>query len=213
LKDPLGVVYSHRSPDGHWLPGGASSVGAGVLAQQFPGRDLDALSAQAAERGPANAIAYPLAGRGERFPFHAPNAEGFLLGKPLDELDHYAALLQGVAFIERLCFAHLERIGAPTDGDLLLTGGGTKSRAWCQLRADILGAQRQDPRECRSSVRHVHSLPPPKAARSPTPPRPWSAFAKRSTRALSARGNSPNRINASSRNSSAAVGLPFRKSS
>src|SRR4029079_6142435 len=38
LKDPLGVVYSHRSPDGHWLPGGASSVGAGVLAQQFPGR-------------------------------------------------------------------------------------------------------------------------------------------------------------------------------
>jgi len=139
LKDPLGVVYSHRSPDGHWLPGGASSVGAGVLAQQFPGRDLDALSAQAAESGPANAIAYPLAGHGERFPFHAPDAEGFLLGKPRDQLDHYAALLQGVAFIERLCFAHLERIGAPTDGDLLLTGGGAKSRAWCQLRADILG--------------------------------------------------------------------------
>jgi sugar (pentulose or hexulose) kinase len=139
LTDPLGVVYSHRSPDGYWLPGGASSVGAGLLAQQFPGRDLDALSAQAADRGPANAIAYPLAGRGERFPFHAPDAEGFLLGKPRDELDHYAALLQGVAFIERLCFAHLERIGAPIDGDLLLTGGGSKSRGWCQLRADILG--------------------------------------------------------------------------
>ena len=139
LKDPLGVVYSHRSPDGHWLPGGASSVGAGVLAQQFPGRDLDALSAQAAERGPANAIAYPLAARGERFPFHAPDAEGFLIGKPRDDIDHYAALLQGVAFIERLCFVHLEKIGAPTDGDLLLTGGGAKSRAWCQLRADILG--------------------------------------------------------------------------
>jgi sugar (pentulose or hexulose) kinase len=139
LKDPLGVVYSHRSPDGHWLPGGASSVGAGVLAQEFPGRDLDALSAQAGERGPASVIVYPLAGRGERFPFHAPDAEGFLLGEPRDELDHYAALLQGVAFIERLCFAHLERIGAPVDGDLLLTGGGAKSRAWCQLRADILG--------------------------------------------------------------------------
>jgi D-ribulokinase len=101
--------------------------------------DLDALGTQAANRGPANAIAYPLAGRGERFPFHAPDAEGFLLGKPRDELDHYAALLQGVAFIERFCFAHLEKIGAPIDGDLLLTGGGAKSRAWCQLRADILG--------------------------------------------------------------------------
>ena len=25
------------------------------------------------------------------------------------------------------------------DGDLLLTGGGARSRYWCQLRADILG--------------------------------------------------------------------------
>ena len=139
IRDPLGVVYSHRSPDGHWLPGGASSVGATAAAWGFAGRDLDALSAQAAPRGPAAAIAYPLAARGERFPFHAPDAEGFLLGQPRDDLDRYAALLQGVAFIERLCFDYLERLGAPTGGDLLLTGGGAKSREWCQLRADSLG--------------------------------------------------------------------------
>ena len=139
IRDPLGVVYSHRSPDGHWLPGGASSVGATAAAWGFAGRDLDALSAQAAPRGPAGAIAYPLAARGERFPFHAPEAEGFLLGQPHDDIDRYAALLQGVAFIERLCFDYLERLGAPTGGDLLLTGGGAKSREWCQLRADILG--------------------------------------------------------------------------
>ena len=139
LRDPLGVVYSHRSPDGGWLPGGASSVGAATTDWGFGGRDLDELSARAAALGPAGAVAYPLAGRGERFPFHAPEAAGFFLGEPRDELDRYAALLQGVAFIERLCFDYLDLLGAPIDGDLLLTGGGAKSRAWCQLRADILG--------------------------------------------------------------------------
>ena len=29
VRDPLGVVYSHRAPDGGWLPGGASSTSAG----------------------------------------------------------------------------------------------------------------------------------------------------------------------------------------
>jgi sugar (pentulose or hexulose) kinase len=139
VRDPAGVVYSHRSPDGGWLPGGASSTGAGVLTKYFPNRDLDALNAQAAAREPAGVVAYPLAARGERFPFVAPEAEGFLLGKPADEIDHYAALLQGVAFIERLCFDYLDMLGAPTNGELRLTGGGARSRYWCQLRADVLG--------------------------------------------------------------------------
>ena len=139
IRDPLGVVYSHRAPDGGWLPGGASSVGAATTAWGFGGRDLDELSGRASVLGPAGAVAYPVAGRGERFPFHAPEAAGFFLGEPRDELDHYAALLQGVAFIERLCFDYLDLLGAPTGGDLRLTGGGAKSRAWCQLRADILG--------------------------------------------------------------------------
>ena len=139
IRDPAGVVYSHRSPDGNWLPGGASSTGAGILTQRFPGRDLDALSARAADREPATVIAYPLVSRGERFPFTAPDAEGFVLGTPTDETDLYAALLQGVAFVERLCFDSLDMLGAPIGGDLTFTGGATRSRYWCQLRADILG--------------------------------------------------------------------------
>ena len=139
IRDPLGVVYSHRSPDGGWLPGGASSVGSTTTAWGFAGRNLDALSTQAASRGPASAIAYPLAARGERFPFHAPDAEGFLLGQPANDIDRFAAYIQGVAFIERLCFDYLDLLGGPTGGNLLLTGGGAKSRAWCQLRANILG--------------------------------------------------------------------------
>jgi sugar (pentulose or hexulose) kinase len=139
LVDPAGVVYSHRAPDGGWLPGGASSVGAGVLSARFPGRDLAALGRRAAAREPAGAVAYPLVSRGERFPFTAPQAEGFVLGTPADEADEYAALLQGVAFVERLCFDYLDLLGAPTGGDLSLTGGGTRSRYWSQLRADVLG--------------------------------------------------------------------------
>jgi D-ribulokinase len=140
IKDPLGVVYSHRSPDGNWLPGGASSVGAGAISKYFPERDLEALGAQAAEREPASVVTYPLHGRGERFPFIAPDAEGFTLGQPTDEIDQYAALLQGVAYIERLCFDYLDMLGAPVGGPFLFTGGGAKSRYWCQLRADVLGS-------------------------------------------------------------------------
>ena len=152
IQDPAGVVYSHRSPDGGWLPGGASSTGAGVLTKYFPGRDLDALSAQAAQREPASVIAYPLVSRGERFPFLAPEAEGFILGEPTDEIDLYAALLQGVAYIERLCFDSLDLLGARTDGALILTGGGARSQYWCQLRADILGRPIQLPENAEAAL-------------------------------------------------------------
>jgi D-ribulokinase len=139
ILDPAGVVYSHRSLDGGWLPGGASSTGAGVLTKYFPGRDLNALGEQAAAREPTSIVAYPLVSRGERFPFTAPDAEGFFLGEPTDEIDLYAAVLQGVAFIERLCFDYLDMLGAPIHGKLRLTGGGARNRYWCQLRADVLG--------------------------------------------------------------------------
>jgi sugar (pentulose or hexulose) kinase len=140
LHDPNGLVYSHRSPDRGWLPGGASGTGAGAVARQLPGRDLDALAARADGYDPAAVVAYPLAStRGERFPFLAPAAEGFLIGEPSDDAHRYAALVQGVAYVERLCFDYLDLLGAPVTGPLLLTGGAARSRYWCQLRADVLG--------------------------------------------------------------------------
>ncbi|HWF35071.1 MAG TPA: FGGY family carbohydrate kinase [Solirubrobacteraceae bacterium] len=141
VRDPHGAVYSHRSPDGRWLPGGASSAGGGVLGERFPGRDLAELDRRAAGREPAGVLAYPLASRGERFPFAVSEAHGFMLGEPADEADHFAGLLQGVAYVERLCLDYLDRLGAPTGGALSLTGGATRSRYWCQLRADVLGRE------------------------------------------------------------------------
>jgi sugar (pentulose or hexulose) kinase len=136
LTDPTGAVYSHRHPDGDWLPGGASSTGAGVLTELLPGADLDALDHAA---GPIDAVTYPLTKTGERFPFVAPQAERFTLGSTPDDLHVYAAVLQGVAFIERLAFDHLQTLGADPVRSVSLTGGATRSGYWNQLRADVLG--------------------------------------------------------------------------
>jgi sugar (pentulose or hexulose) kinase len=139
LTDPTGAVYSHRHPDGGWLPGGASSTGAGVLTELLPGADLDALGHAARAAGPIDAVTYPLTKTGERFPFVAPHAERFTLGSTRDDLQTYAAVLQGVAFIERLAFEHLETLGADPVRSVSLTGGATRSDYWNQLRADVLG--------------------------------------------------------------------------
>ena len=139
LTDPTGAVYSHRHPDGGWLPGGASSTGAGVLTELLPGADLDALDGAARSRGAIDAVIYPLTKTGERFPFVAPQAERFTLGDTPDDLHTYAAVLQGVAFVERLAFEHLETLGADPVRSVSLTGGATRSGYWNQLRADVLG--------------------------------------------------------------------------
>ena len=139
VPDPAGVLYSHRAPGGGWLPGGASGAGAGVLSAQFAGRDLDELGRRAAAFEDTSVLAYPLVSRGERFPFAAADAEAFELGRPANEAERFAALLQGVAFVERLCFDYVDLLGLPAVGMLTLTGGATRSRRWCQLRADVLG--------------------------------------------------------------------------
>ena len=146
LHDPLRVIYSHRSADGLWLPGGASSTGAGVIAQEFAGEDLDRLNAEALRAGPTSLVVYPLTGQGERYPFSAPEARGFSMGEAASSLDRFTAILQGIAFVERLAFAALQHIGATTDGKLTLSGGATKSDALNQIRANVLGRELGIPR-------------------------------------------------------------------
>lgn len=139
LVDPAGVVYSHRSSDGSWLPGGASSVGAGLVSRDFGGADLDALSRAAGRLLPTPVLRYPLVSPGERFPFRAPDARDLVLGTPADDAEAFASLLQGAAYAERLCLDLLESLGAPLDGDVVVTGGASANDVWTQLRADVLG--------------------------------------------------------------------------
>lgn len=147
VRDPSGVVYNHRAPDGSWLPGGASSVGAGALAAYFPDASPAAMDQAAEAFEPASVLAYPLTSPGERFPFLAPDATAFVLGEPASDADLWAALLQGVALTERLCLDYLHHLGAPLDGPLTFTGGAARSPYWNQLRADILGRPARVPEQ------------------------------------------------------------------
>jgi sugar (pentulose or hexulose) kinase len=153
LRDPDGRIYSHRHPDGYWLPGGASNVGGEILATRFPGADLVALDKRAADLSPTDLVAYPLARRGERFPFVDSEAEGFVLpflpvpgqragsavtNLGIDRATRYTAYLEGVAYVERLAYETLESLGATVGDVIRAAGGGARSDVWLQIRADVL---------------------------------------------------------------------------
>ena len=139
LLDPSGAVYSHRHPGGWWLPGGASNTGGAAVAEDFGDRDLGELDRRARERGPARAVGYPLLGTGERFPFVASAAQGFWVEEPADDDERYRAVLEGVAFLERLAYAHLGRLGARPEQPVRSAGRGGRSRVWAAIRATVLG--------------------------------------------------------------------------
>jgi sugar (pentulose or hexulose) kinase len=141
LRDPQRVVYSHRSSDGYWLPGGASSTGAGILRREFPSADLHALNRAAEVAEPTSIVVYPLAGRGERFPFVSPDAIGFTLGSPDSTQEHYSAILHGIAYLERLALDYLRHLGAPMEGPFFFTGGAAQSHEWNQIRSNVLGRE------------------------------------------------------------------------
>ena len=134
VRDPAGAVYCHRSPDGTWLPGGASSTGAGALARWLPGADLPALTVAAARRPRPTTPCYPLAGRGERFPFVAPQAEGFVPPVVLDDqVELFSSIAHGIAYVERLAYDTLARLGADVSGPVAVSGGTARNDWWNQL--------------------------------------------------------------------------------
>lgn len=138
VRDPQGSIYSHRHPDGEWLPGGASNTGGDALARW--GRDrLADLDRAAGARGPASVISWPLRRAGERFPIVCPDAVGFTEGTAADEADAYRADLEGVAYLERLCYERLESLGAARSQPVIAVGGGTRSAVWSTIRATVLG--------------------------------------------------------------------------
>ncbi|RFA10260.1 hypothetical protein B7R54_14375 [Subtercola boreus] len=158
IADDAGAVYSHRSPEaGLWFPGGASNVGAGIISVLFPHEDLDELTTSTADYYGAKPVAhlpfsYPLPGTGERFPIVEPSADGFVsadgtefpIGEALQqlgELKTYAAVLVGVACVERLALEQLAGSDGAPAGMLSSSGGGTKNAWWVQLRSDLLGRE------------------------------------------------------------------------
>jgi sugar (pentulose or hexulose) kinase len=138
VTDPWGAMYSHRHPDGWWLPGGASNTGGEALADTPAGR-LAALDAAASAHGPASCVQYPLRRDGERYPFVSGAARGFRLGAPRDDVERHRAALEGVAFLERLAVEHAAAVGIAVEPPLYTAGGGSRSMLWNRIRATVLG--------------------------------------------------------------------------
>lgn len=134
------VVYSHRGPDGSFWPGGASNVGAAALTSRFGTSEQSIRdgNTMAERHGVATKVCYPLTGVGERFPFTSATAKFFSVGGAETDAENYRAIMEGVAFTERLGVERLMSLGV-VPKRFLATGGGSSSRVWNTIRATALG--------------------------------------------------------------------------
>jgi len=136
-KDVSGPgFYSHLLPANNWLVGGASNLG-GISFKEFA-PDIKNWDLKAEQNGPASFVTYPLISTGERFPIADKNLQSITSGSALNEIDNYRAILEGIAFAEKLSYEILAKAGAPLTGVLKTAGGGAKSKVWCKIRATVL---------------------------------------------------------------------------
>ncbi|RYL97423.1 carbohydrate kinase [Sporolactobacillus sp. THM7-7] len=137
ISDPSRVLYNHRHPEGYWMPGGASNIGADWVTSDFPGENLDDLNEKAARLIPTNHMAYPLKQKGERFPFMSPEARGFVPAH-VSAIERYTACMEGVAYIERYAYERIESLSGETVRAVYTAGGGSSSTTWLNIRSQVL---------------------------------------------------------------------------
>ena len=136
-KDVSGPgFYSHLLPKTNWLVGGASNLG-GISFKDFAS-GIKSWDKKAEANGPASFVTYPLTSKGERFPIANKDLVKVSSGNPVNEIDNYRAILEGIAFAEKLSYEILAKAGAPLTGELRTAGGGAKSPTWCKIRATVL---------------------------------------------------------------------------
>lgn len=138
IRDPLGRLYCHRHPEGYWLPGGASNVGGEALLKVFGAAKIPELDQHAATCLPTSLVVYPLVRKGERMPFVSHEAEGFVIGQPQDETEHFAGYLEGIALTVTWSVLAAAELGAPIDGDFFLSGGGAHGKTLGMVLASAL---------------------------------------------------------------------------
>jgi xylulokinase len=137
IKDPEGLFYAHRHPEGFWLPGAASSSGGEIL-RAFFGNRVEEYDNKASELLPTGALIYPLVHKGEKLPFMNNDATGFVDMNSCDPLHLYKGILEGLAFVERMIYEKVERLGYSVGDKVFSMGGGTKSLTWMKGRAGAL---------------------------------------------------------------------------
>ena len=136
IRDPEGRLYNHRHPEGFWMPGGASNTGADWVTKEFSDH-LPEIERQSLELIPTGLMAYPLQQEGERFPFIAPHARGFL-PEGLSPAQAFAVNMEGVAYIERYAFEMIENLSGEKVKAVFTAGGGSKNNTWLIIRSNVL---------------------------------------------------------------------------
>jgi xylulokinase len=144
VVDPRGLVETHAYPGGlcfienpGWLAGGAVEW----FCRSFRVADAAELDARA-EAAPAGAagVTFLPALSGAMAPEWVASARGCFYGlSAAHDVGHMArALLEGCAFAMRDVLCRLRELSVAVD-ELLLLGGGARSRLWARIRADSAG--------------------------------------------------------------------------
>lgn len=153
IKDPLGRFYSHLHPEkNRWFPGGSSNVGGEALEKVFPGENFRELDKKIENLIPGSLIVYPLVREGERFPFVNPKATGFVVGNPSSREELYLGYLEGIAYVERLCYEILSKAGVESSDTIYTVGGGSKSLIWLKIRANVMNKILKRPKSATSGM-------------------------------------------------------------
>ncbi len=140
VLDPQLYLDRHPMP-GLWLPNGCMATSGSILRWEqalLGGVDLTTLDAEADASAPGALLALPYF-LGEKTPLHDPNLRGALVGLHLGTTrgDVHRALLEAIAYGFR---AHTEVFAADglVVGTTRVTNGGSRSRLWRQILADVL---------------------------------------------------------------------------
>lgn len=126
-------IYSHWYGR-HWLAGGASNAGGGVLRQYFSDAELDALSSRIDPERSSGLDYYPLLCPGERFPVNDPDLPPRLEPRPAEPAHFLHGLLEGLASVEARGYAKLAELGASPLRRVLSCGGGARNPAFSRIR-------------------------------------------------------------------------------
>ncbi len=137
IEDAEGLLYTHRHPEGYWLPGAASNTG-GESIRMFFGDRLEEYDERIVGTPPTGGLIYPLVRKSEKFPFLNMEAVGFIKSELKDPYHMFKGFLEGVTFVERMTYEKIQRIGYRVGDSLFTMGGGAYSAPWMQIRADIL---------------------------------------------------------------------------
>lgn len=142
--DPAALVETHGYAEGRyfvenpgWLSGGALAWLRRIL-RLADDAELNRLAADAPAG--SDGLLFPPTLAGAMSPEWIGGARGVCYGlTPAHGPGHIArAMLEGCAFAMRDVIDRLEALGVAT-GQVLLLGGGARSRLWAQIRADVCG--------------------------------------------------------------------------